>query len=47
MVVIQNCCCFGNVEDLDVVELWIKEMEFMFCFDDNEYSDENSDELLD
>ena len=44
---IQNRRCPDNTEDLDAAELRIKEMEFMFCSDDSECSDEDSDELLD
>lgn len=44
---IQNRRCPGNAEDLDAAELRIKEMEFTFCSDDNEYSDGDNDELLD
>jgi len=36
-----------STEDLDAADLRIAEMEFMLCSDDNEYSDEDSDELLD
>ena len=44
---IQNRRSPNNTKDLDAAELRIKEMEFMFCSDDNEYSDEDSDELPD
>ena len=43
---IQNRRCPDNTENLDAAEL-TEEMEFMSCSDDNEYSDEDSDELLD
>jgi len=43
----QNLQCPGNTEDLDAAELRIEEMEFFALSDDNEYSDEDSDELLD
>ena len=42
---IQNRRCSDNTEDLDVAELRIEKMEFMSCSE--EYSDEDSDELLD
>jgi len=44
---IQNLRCPDSTEDLDAAELRIAEMEFMLCSDDDQYSDEDSDELLD
>ena len=44
---IQNLRCPNDTEDLDAAEPRIEEMEFMLCSDDNEYSDEDSDELMD
>ena len=43
---VQNLRCPDNTEHSDAAELRIAEMEFMLCSDDNEYSDEDSDELL-
>ena len=45
--VIRNLRCPDNTKDLDAAELRIEEMEFMFCSDDNECSDGDSDELPD
>ena len=38
--------CPGNTEDVDAAQLRIEKMEFYALSDDNEYSDEHSDELL-
>jgi len=43
---IQKPRCSDKTEDLDAAELRIETMEFMLCSDDNEYSDEDSDQLL-
>jgi len=43
----QNLQCPGNTEDLDFGELRMEETEFFTSSDDNEYSDEDSDKLLD